>query len=83
MTTLEISQMVYKYLLQYKKDCMEISTSCTQLKDKLTISVCCIYPDLEHKEQVLYFKTDTNELEIKNEVLEMCINHFYTKNYEN
>lgn len=82
MTTLEISQIVYKYLLQFKKDYMEISTSCTQLRDKLTISVCCIYPDLDHKEQVLYFKTDTIELEIKNEILEMYIDNFYSKNYE-
>jgi hypothetical protein len=77
MTTLEISQIIYKYLIQYKRTDMQLLTNMVQNQEEVGITVRVIYENKKEKDVSVWFKKDATEQEIKNDILAMYVDYFY------
>lgn len=74
MATLEISQIVYKYLIQHKRADMQLLTNVVSIESEKIVNVAV---KIGNKWANLVFKTDTSEQEIKNDILAMYVDNFY------
>lgn len=77
MTTLEISQIVYKYLIQFKRTDMQLLTNMVQNQEEVGITVRVVYENKKEKDVSVWFKKDATEQEIKNDILAMYVDYFY------